>query len=777
MGLVSVKARREGFAAPAGRTEPDFPNWATRFASNPAFLALACAAFIYAFLAAFYTLTSFDLGWQLATGRWIAHHHSIPSTDVFSYTAQGQPWIYPAGSGLIFYGAFLLGGYPLLTWLGAVACVGTVALLLRRGSEVSAAIVILAVPLIAARTSPRADMFTVVLFAAFLTVLWEQWETGRGKLWILPVLMAAWVNLHLGFVAGIALLLVYLGAELLRMMFAESRPLAAQRLRTVWPWLVATVLATLVNPWGWTLYKALVRQEGLMGLHSERITEWVSMPMTRTALLKAFLFRQPDGAFYALLLVAIVAAVIAAVRKQFPVAIFIAGAAWLGAHHLRFQALFACILVVVGGSILASALAALREHIPDKKLCSILVFGAAALFMLLMAIRSADLITNRYYFGSSGERRSFGTGLSWWFPEKAAAFIEREKIPGRIFNSYDEGGFLVWRLGEQYQDWIDGRAVPFGQEIFARETQLMQSPPDSAEWQREADRFHISTILVSLARYDGLENFPVLRQFCASQDWRPVYLDEISAVFVRNLPETQALIQRAGLDCGTAPFPQNPSTNRAVAFNQWSNAAAVLYTLGRNDEAFTAATNALNIFPESSVPRLIRGRVLLTIGRPEDAEAELRAATRVEDNPAVWFSLARMYRMENRLPEAIHAAKKSAAFSPQPFGMLLALGHLYLEAHDPKSALEALDQASAAAPRNSDSAPLRQSLADLAQCRALAWRELGDLGRATSAQEEAVALAPDVRQYWTQLADLYGAQGRKREAEQARQRAEAVNSK
>src|SRR5215472_18318703 len=76
----------------------------------------------YAFLAGLRTLTVTDLGWQLATGRWIVQHHEIPSTDVFSYTAHGQPWVYPVGSGLLFYGAYLIGGYSLLSWIQAAAC-------------------------------------------------------------------------------------------------------------------------------------------------------------------------------------------------------------------------------------------------------------------------------------------------------------------------------------------------------------------------------------------------------------------------------------------------------------------------------------------------------------------------------------------------------------------------------------------------------------------------------------------------------------------------------
>ncbi len=141
------------------------------------FLYLGAVALIFAFITGLKTLIDPDFFWQLATGRWVAQHHQVFSTDVFSYTAAGQPWIYPVGSALLFYGAYLLGGYALLSWLGAAACVGTVALLLRKGSAIRAGIAIVAVPLIAGRTNARAEMFTVVLFAAYLSLLWENYRT------------------------------------------------------------------------------------------------------------------------------------------------------------------------------------------------------------------------------------------------------------------------------------------------------------------------------------------------------------------------------------------------------------------------------------------------------------------------------------------------------------------------------------------------------------------------------------------------------------------------
>ena len=238
------------------------------------FLALSLFVIGYAFLAGFRTLTEYDLGWLLASGRWIAQHHQIPSTEVFSYTAQGRPWIYPVGSSLVLYGTYVVGGDALISWFGAAASAVTTALLLRRRSINSALLAVLAVPLIAIRTRPRADMFTVVLFAAFLTLLWRHHQTGRGRLWLLPILMIAWVNLHLEFVAGLFLVAGYVLVEALEMLRPGHRRAAVQRLRAAGPWLVAAYGATLVNPWGWDIYRALLRQESAMAAQLQWIPEW-----------------------------------------------------------------------------------------------------------------------------------------------------------------------------------------------------------------------------------------------------------------------------------------------------------------------------------------------------------------------------------------------------------------------------------------------------------------------------------------------------------------------
>ena len=581
---------------------------------------LAGVAIVYALLAGLHTLQDFDLGWQLATGRWVVQHRGVFSTDVFSYTANGQPWIYPVLSGVVFYLAFLAGGYALLSWMGALACAGTVVLLVRRENLITCALAVIAVPLIANRTQPRAEMFSTLLFAAFLSLLWRHYRTGQARIWLLPILMVGWVNLHLGFVAGLALCGAYVLLEVLDMISAVKRSAALLRLRRAWPWLALTAVATLADSWGAKIYAALFRQARAQSLHNSWIVEWGNVRLSWASLHQAgfhqaISWREPESGFWWLLLAAALGTTIAVWRRHWGAAILLVVSAILTIQHVRLQALFACIVVVIGGAMFDDELRTLQaikqrsEEQPNRgqatarsvpfvtmrlATASVLVLTVTISIASLAIIRSWDLISNRYYMRSA-QLALFGTGLSWWFPQRAVEFVQREHLPGNVFNGYSLGGYLTWQLFPAYPDYIDGRAIPFGPQLFFRAYELSVQPPDSTTWRQEADARGINTILVPLGRYQGMTLFPQLHAFCRSQSWRPVYMDEVSAIFVRHTPQTSALIDRLQVDCDkislTRPVLDEAQSSRAKAelFNAYANAGGVLYSLERYPEALAVS--------------------------------------------------------------------------------------------------------------------------------------------------------------------------------------------
>ncbi len=138
--------------------------------------ALVLLAIAYAFLGGLHTIGDFDSGWLMAIGRWVLAHRAIPGTDVLSYTSPGAPWHYPPLAGVLLYAIFSAWSYTGLSWFCALACAAVVALVILRAPAKGIAaplLAILAVPSLVYRTTPRADLFTTLLFAALLTELWR----------------------------------------------------------------------------------------------------------------------------------------------------------------------------------------------------------------------------------------------------------------------------------------------------------------------------------------------------------------------------------------------------------------------------------------------------------------------------------------------------------------------------------------------------------------------------------------------------------------------------
>jgi tetratricopeptide (TPR) repeat protein len=537
---------------------------------------------------------------------------------------------------------------------------------------------------------------------------------------------------------------------------------------------MAAGAATLVNPWGWGVYDVISRQEAALAAHSQLIQEWVPVPLDWAHIASGLSPFTPDM-FYVLLAVVVLAVPLALARRRIGEAMLLGGAALFPLRHVRFAALFAMVVVVIGGAVLASCLPTLASKIRGARLRAILALAASALLVVMAAMRIRDLVTDRTYrMGSATD--SFGTGLSWWFPEGAAAFVERENLPAQIFSAYNEGSYMAFRLGPKYKNYIDGRAIPFGSELMMRSGGLKASPPDAPAWKQEAERYGINTILIPMGRYVGLQFFPVLKQFCASDIWVPVYLDEVGAVFVRRSPETEALIGRFRVDCATAPLPAAaPVGNGTKAFNQWANAASVLKALGRHREALAAIRKALEIFPDNGYLHFTRGHIFEEAGDQTNAERDFLAATELEPNlVAPWSALAAYYQERGRLADAIRAWEKAARVSRSPWEPLQSLGYADLLARRPQQALAAFDDAARSLPEHSELIVDNTFLANIAHGRARSWYRLGNLPRAISYEEDAARLLPASADLWRQLAGLYAAAGRNEDAHRALAQASAI---
>jgi hypothetical protein len=106
-------------------------------------------------------------------------------------------------------------------------------------------------------------------------------------------------------------------------------------------------------------------------------------------------------------------------------------------------------------------------------------------------------------------------------PLDAVAFIKQKSPPGRLFNSYNWGGYLLWELPE-YPVFIDGRTDLYNDEVIGEWLQVVRAEPG---WQETLDRWEVRLILLE-------PGMPVVGHL-EEAGWQELYKDQQAVVFSR----------------------------------------------------------------------------------------------------------------------------------------------------------------------------------------------------------------------------------------------------
>jgi tetratricopeptide (TPR) repeat protein len=137
--------------------------------------------------------------------------------------------------------------------------------------------------------------------------------------------------------------------------------------------------------------------------------------------------------------------------------------------------------------------------------------------------RTGNLCEEWVIFRAARRPNRFGFDVSAAdLPVKAVSFMRARGISGRIFNHMNYGGYLMWQLSEPV--FIDGRLEVMGEAFYQ-------------EYQTAGQK---NQFLLLLKRYDAqVAIFPYqaavswLQQLRAAPEWRLVYYDDQSVIYVR----------------------------------------------------------------------------------------------------------------------------------------------------------------------------------------------------------------------------------------------------
>jgi hypothetical protein len=531
-----------------------------------------------------------DVWWHLASGRWIAAHHTVARTDPFSYTAPSAPWINPQWLfDLALYGAWR-GAGPAGVILGSgalfVAAFAILYVLARRRlpAWAAAALVLLAVFAGVERYVPRPEAASYCLLAVFLLIL--EGEPGPAALAALVGLEALWANLHALFALGV----VVLGLHAAGAVAARWLPLpaglrgGAERAGPLATATAAAALAAMLTPFG--VDGVLFPLRLLRVIRGGEVTSLAVIEHRPTAL--ADLAPPAAHALVILLGLAVVAQVLVLRRGALHLGRTAVAAAFVA---LGFFARRNVGLVGLGVMpLLIEGLGGVAATIDRRRLAAV---GLAAVVIVASLGTAARIVAGRYYDGAHLTRR-FGLGVSpVLFPLRAVDFVVAHAAGGRIMNDDVLGGLLLWRH-PSVPVFIDGRMQVYPPAVFAAYEAALTDP---STFPALAARWGITAVVLYHPAPGRLE---LAGRIARLPGWRVAYLDGSGVVL---LADREPAGDPAGLDdpiALPAGLAARLGAPREAALLHYQRGRAALYLLGARGRAAAARdfAQALQLWPD-----------------------------------------------------------------------------------------------------------------------------------------------------------------------------------
>jgi hypothetical protein len=376
-----------------------------------------------------------DTWWQLRTGEEMWRSGHIMLNDEFTHTVAGKRWPnHEWLSQIVFYATYSLGGLPLLTALCAAAV--TLAWLIVSSLTRTPGAPIFRVALVglgAMFSSPAWSLRPQVLTLAFLSAtLWI--VVRRHYVWTLPPLFLIWANLH-GAVALGGLLIV------------AATVTAAVRREHFWTWCTIAVLcflATAVTPLGPSLWFEI--PGSLQRLQAYGVLEWQAPQIGRLS----------DLPFW------LTAGVLAA----------------LGVRYRRILDSSASLTLTLCTSLLFLLALRSARHVPTFLICAIptiavLLPRSNSLRPQPAAVASRRRILDLPILTMCAAGSALFVATAWlqplprlaWTPISPAVVAAVDGCPGRLYNRYDDGGYLIWFMKHR-PVFMDSRQDPFPAEMI-----------------------------------------------------------------------------------------------------------------------------------------------------------------------------------------------------------------------------------------------------------------------------------------------------------------------
>jgi hypothetical protein len=484
---------------------------------------LAAIVFISIFTMAVRIPADTDTWWHLRSGQYIVETQTLPLTDPFSHTKAGELWINHGWLAQIFwYGLYAGGGWAAL----ALALAGLVTIAfwfvwkqIEGNIFIAAFAMILGAIVSSVVWAARPQMVTFVLTAAVAYLL-DRFKRHDGKLlpW-LPLMMLFWANIHGGFAIAFMLIVAYLVGETANHLTGhkEDPVVSWARLKYLLLAALISLAVVVVNPHTWRMWLYPFQTIGIGALR-DFIQEWRSPDFHLT-------HAQP----FILMLLLVVVTMARSGRDADWTDLALVGM-W------TMWALFAARNIAVFGLVITPVLARYADlawtrqwqqwgyqQAPFTAMSSRPArYGSRnpkvmLNWILLGLVIVAALIKISLPLTAEANLKNERDSL----PYKAVAFIQEEQPPGPIFNSYNWGGYLIFKLWPDYPVYIDGRTDLYD-DVFIR--RYLKVTVADEGWEQTLREDRINLVLIET-------NSTLAKFLSQSPEWTEIYQDDMASVF------------------------------------------------------------------------------------------------------------------------------------------------------------------------------------------------------------------------------------------------------
>lgn len=454
-----------------------------------------------------------DFWWHLRTGQYIAEKHALPTPDPFAWTTSMVPPAYPGEARTRYFNLtheWLAQLLMFFTWRAAgfagvvglrslvmlLVCSVTGWLCARRTASVYAGVAgaVACGTVLSTFALDRPFLVTFLFLALTLMAM----ETRRG-LWWLPLCFVVWANCHGGYFLGFLVLGAYLAESVVARSFG----------RGLWLTTLACVAASAINPNGFGIFRTLLDYRS--SYMQSRLLEW-----SRPAI-------WPPSPFSVLLAVAALLMIVQ--RRKVRLADWLLLAAFTAA---ALTALRNTAFIGILAPVWIAGAWPWRRQMPG---IARVLAPATAVAAILAVILPGGHLQFR--------------ATEWKYPAGAADFLKAHSVADRLFNTYEHGGYLIWRLAPDHRVFIDGRAL--SDSLFLDYARILYNHDDNdgkPSGEQLLDRYGVGTIVMNTFE-PATGNVYVLAPALADpaqKAWKLVYQDDESVIFMRNPPQGVAAL-------------------------------------------------------------------------------------------------------------------------------------------------------------------------------------------------------------------------------------------